>query len=61
VEVRDFLYSQMRGARHPADVHPAAPGQSGVEAPESLAGILREVVTELHAIRQAVERNNPQP
>ena len=61
VAVRDFLYSQMRGARHPADAHTGDPGPSAVEgadpSAESLAGILREMVTELHAIRQAVERN----
>ena len=46
VAVRDFLYSRMRGAR----LHDG-------RSPESLADILREVVTELHAIRLAVERD----
>src|SRR5262245_50383009 len=51
VAVRDFLYSRIRGAHHPADPRESHP------VPESLADILREVVTELQAIRQAVERN----
>ena len=46
VAVRDFLYSRMRGAR----LHDG-------RSPESLADILREVATELHAIRLAVERD----
>ncbi len=54
VAVRDFLYSRMRGAQHPGR---SSPGPSEVEGPESLAEVLREVVTELHAIRLAVERN----
>jgi len=48
VEVRDFLYSRMRGARHPGDVPATAP-------PESLAGVLTDVARELHAIRQLLE------
>ena len=51
VAVRDFLYSRMRGARHPGE---SPEGRAGSE---SLAEILREVVTELRAVRQAVERN----
>ena len=47
VAVRDFLYSRMRGAR----LHDG-------RSPESLADILREVATELHAIRLAVERDS---
>jgi uncharacterized membrane protein YdbT with pleckstrin-like domain len=49
VAVRDFLYSRMRGAHHAADSHESRP--------ESLAEILREVVTELQGVRLAVERN----
>ena len=49
VEVRDFLYSRMRGARHLGDAAPAtAPS-------ESLAGVLTDVARELRAIRQLVE------
>ena len=52
VAMRDFLYSQMRGAR---DHHVAPAAQA-----DSLAGILTEVAGELRAIRQAIngERNN---
>jgi putative membrane protein len=49
VEVRDFLYSRMRGARHPADT-PAATIES-----ESLAHVLADVAHELQAIRQLLE------
>src|SRR3954464_9032582 len=49
VAVRDFLYSRMRGARHPGDAG-AALGSS-----ESLAGVLTEVAGELRAIRHLVE------
>jgi len=46
VEVRDFLYSRMRGARHaiPAPV-----------TTDSLAGVLSEVAQELRLVRQAIE------
>src|SRR5262245_59556827 len=52
VEVRDFLYSRMRGARH----HPAAANQPA--SSESLAGVLNEVAIELRALRQAIEQQN---
>ena len=51
VEVRDFLYSRMRGAKH----HDAA--HDRVASP--LAGLLSEVAAELRAIRQAIERQEP--
>jgi putative membrane protein len=48
--MRDFLYSRMRGARHPAPVEaPAA---------DSLAGILTEIAAELRAVRSALESRN---
>jgi putative membrane protein len=47
VEVRDFLYSRMRGARHPVDAHVA-----GLSEP--LAVVLTEVAGELRAIRELV-------
>ena len=47
VEVRDFLYSRMRGARHPADTPVAA-------SSESLAEVLTGVAGELRAIRELV-------
>ena len=54
VAVRDFLYSRMRGARHPTDVHDAQ------KDPESLAAVLGEVAGELRGIRQAIEQRNRQ-
>jgi len=48
VEVRDFLYSRMRGARHLGDT-------PVTEASESLAGVLTDVARELRAIRELVE------
>jgi uncharacterized membrane protein YdbT with pleckstrin-like domain len=50
VEVRDFLYSRMRGARH----HDAAPAGAGA----SLAGVLGEVAAELRALRLAIEQQS---
>jgi hypothetical protein len=47
VEVRDFLYSRMRGARHLGD-------GPVVESPDSLAGVLTAVAGELRAIRELV-------
>ena len=51
IEVRDFLYSRMRGAKH----HDAAHDR----AASPLAGLLSEVAAELRAIRQAIERQEP--
>ena len=51
LEVRDFLYSRMRGATTAAVVaEPGAAGESG-----ELADLLRAVATELRGIRQALE------
>jgi len=47
IAMRDFLYSRMRGAHHPAT--PAHAGE------DSLAGVLTAVAEELKAIRQIVE------
>jgi uncharacterized membrane protein YdbT with pleckstrin-like domain len=49
VEVRDFLYSRMRGARHIGETPHAAVSN------ESLAGVLTDVARELRTIRQLVE------
>jgi len=46
IEVRDFLYSRMRGARH---AMPAA------ATDDSLAGVLADVARELRLVRQAIE------
>ena len=50
VEVRDFLYSRMRGAKQHDVAH------DGV--PSSLAGVLGEVAAELRALRQAIEQRS---
>jgi len=49
VEVRDFLYSRMRGARHPGEL--AGVGASS----DSVAGVLTDVAGELRAIRHLLE------
>lgn len=50
--VRDFLYSKMRGVKdHP---HPVAPVSSTPAADHELATTLREVASELRAIRLAL-------
>lgn len=55
-EVRDFLYSRMRGAAHHSDVAPKAPATASGD----LAGVLREVAKELRAVREQLEARNPQ-
>jgi putative membrane protein len=53
-EIRDFLYSRMRGAheeaRHAPERAAAPEGGDG-----DLAGVLREVAAELRALRRALE------
>lgn len=55
-EVRDFLYSRMRGAAHHVD---AAAPKSATKASGDLAGLLRDVAGELRAIREQLEARNP--
>jgi uncharacterized membrane protein YdbT with pleckstrin-like domain len=50
-DVRDFLYSRMRGAR-------SHEGHEGSAVSESLAGVLSEVAAELRALRQGIEQQN---
>jgi putative membrane protein len=51
--IRDFLYSRMRGARDRASV--AAPaGEAAPEALGELTGILREIASEVRALRTAL-------
>lgn len=54
--VRDFLYSRMRGLKgsHPAE--PAAAATTG--GSDELAAALREIASELRAVREAIEREN---
>jgi putative membrane protein len=59
-EVRDFVYSKMRGFRRAAAAAPApvASGPSAPVPPEAsneLAAVLAEVAGELRAIREAIE------
>lgn len=50
VEVRDFLYSQMRGSQHYDAPHAAS------DAADSLAGLLGQVAAELRAVRKLLEQ-----
>lgn len=52
-EIRDFLYSRMRGHREPAAELSAAGAAEAGEDP--LVSILRQVVDELRALRRTVE------
>jgi putative membrane protein len=54
-EIRDFLYSRMRGARE--DVrHPSVTGQRPATADAAgLASALHEIAEELRAVRRAIE------
>ncbi len=63
--VRDFLYSRMRGVKdHPhasAPVTPSGPATAEISAPPAeteLAGILREIASEMRSLREAVELRN---
>ena len=60
-ELRDFLYSRMRGhtAGRPAPAGATAPGTGGGEPPpgEDVAALLHEVALELRAVRQALDRS----
>jgi putative membrane protein len=53
-EVRDFLYSRMRGAREEGRHAPAAPPRAAGKEGD-LAGVLREIAAELREIRRALE------
>lgn len=54
-QVRDFLYSRMRGA---ANVHHSKPSPTALQGTghdQELAGVLREVAAELRRIRQELQ------
>jgi uncharacterized protein len=57
--IRDFLYERMRGTREPAGKPASAPPP---EAPstDELAGVLKEIATELRAIRTRLDDRRPQ-
>lgn len=61
-EIRDFLYSRMRGARDSnagTAVLSAAPPPPGDPAAE-LEAILRQTAAEVHALRQTLARQAPE-
>jgi putative membrane protein len=66
-EVRDFVYSRMRGFRqgHESALAPAPVRSAAIESSDSadeLATVLRQVADELRAIRQGIEsRQGPVP
>ena len=55
--VRDFLYSRMRGAHVAAPASGAGPAAEGADA--TLTAALREVASELRAVREALETRRP--
>ena len=63
--IRDYLYLRMRGTRDhpqptstagPADAAPAIPGDNGPRGDAELAGVLREIASELRALRESLPR-----
>jgi membrane protein YdbS with pleckstrin-like domain len=60
-QVRDFLYTRMRGARRlgvprAAAASPASPAAAGGVADNDVAAALRDVAVELRAVRSLLER-----
>lgn len=53
-EVRDFLYSRMRGVKEVSPAHPAAVAPLEGVRNEDLAALLREIAQELRALREAL-------
>lgn len=53
--VRDFLYSRMRGVKDP---HPALEASANSQADLELAAVLRDVATEMRAIRDTLNNRN---
>jgi putative membrane protein len=63
-EVRDFLYTRMRGARRlgPARAgQPTAAPAASVSGGDAVVEALREVASELRAVRALLERGRPAP
>src|SRR6476660_4844577 len=58
--LRDFLYSRMRGVKdHHAKTNAAGPAPAGHSATsDELTTVLREVVSELRAVRESLEKQN---
>jgi putative membrane protein len=55
-EVRDFLYSKMRGAH--GDDRPAPSARSESSGDETLAALLRETAAEIREVRRSLERRS---
>ena len=53
-EMRDFLYTRMRGARNPRSALSAAPGHETGSGTSELSITLRAVAAELRAIREEI-------
>ncbi|MEM9595258.1 MAG: PH domain-containing protein [Acidobacteriota bacterium] len=63
-EIRDFLYTRMRGARGKTAAPPSAPKasvMSGGEVGHGVVEALRDVTAQLRATREALERRGPSP
>ncbi len=62
--LRDYLYSKMRGARHldrsPAPRPVSTGTETGGAADAELVAVLRDVASELRALRSEIERRSPQ-
>lgn len=61
-EVRDFLYSRMRGVKDAAQQRTGgsrnAEGSPSVGGGDELAATLRDLAVELRALRETIERSN---
>lgn len=57
--VRDFLYERMRGAREGAAARASQAAQPVSVPADELAGLLREIASELRAVRVALEQSRP--
>lgn len=54
-EIRDFLYSKMRGVRNPQTQAP----RTATDAPDALVAALRDVAAELRAVAAKLEQREP--
>lgn len=60
-EVRDFLYSRMRGVKETETQAPAAAVAAGAGATGDLAVVLRDVAAELRALRETLAARTDSP
>jgi uncharacterized protein len=54
--LRDYLYTRMRGVKDKQVQTDAAPESTAAHSSDELTAVLREAVTELRALRQALEK-----